>query len=104
MTTNRTRVVLFFLAAAVLAGALAFTGRRAESSSLDGIGRFQIVTGWHEAAVGDGLPGKDDVHVGRMSVFRIDTVTGRTWILKERVDTQSVISNEYEREWEEILD
>ena len=102
MTTNRTRVALFLLAAAVVAGALALTGRRAESSSLQGIGRFQIVTGWHHASVGSGQPGKDDVHVGRMSVFRIDTATGETWILNERVDTQTIISNEYEREWERI--
>jgi len=102
MATNRTRVALFLTAAAILAGALVLTGRRAESSAMDGIGRFQIVTGWHHAAVGSGPPDKDDVYVGRVSVLKIDTVTGESWILSERVNTQSVISNEYEREWERI--
>ena len=42
---------------------------------------------------------KDDVFISNCGVFKIDTVTGETWIYRERVDTQSVISNEITGEW-----
>ena len=67
--------------------------------------RFQLILrnpGRHHAAVGSGPADKDDVYVGRMSAFKIDTVTRETCILNERINTQSVISNDYEREWERI--
>lgn len=99
MVRSRNSLAVILTAVSVLAGALILTGRRAESSSMDGIGRFQIVMGRHHAAVGRGLPDKDDLYVARTSVFKIDTVTGQTWVLNERVNTTSIISNEYEREW-----
>ncbi len=102
MAANRTSLAILFTAVFVLAGALVLTGRNAESSAMDGIGRFQIVTGRLQTAVGAGLPGKDDVYTARTGVFKIDTVTGQTWILSERVNTQSIVSNEYEREWQRI--
>jgi hypothetical protein len=102
MMKSTTRTALFLTAAAMLAGALLVSGRSAESSAMDGIGRFQIVTGWHHGAIGSGPANKGDVYVNRMSAFKIDTVTGETWILNERINTQSVISNDYEREWERI--
>ena len=102
MAQTRTSVAVLLTAVIILAAALVVTDRRAESSSMDEIGRFQIVAGWHHSAVGRGLPDKDDVYLGKMSVFKIDTVTGETWILEERVNTESIISNEYEREWKRI--
>ena len=102
MAQNRTSVAVLLTVVIILAAALVITDRRAESSAFDEIGRFQVVAGWHHTAVGRGLPDKDDVYLGKMSVFRIDTVTGETWILEERVNTESIIANEYEREWERI--
>lgn len=102
MARNRTSIAILLTAVIVLAGALALTHRRAESSAMDGIGRFQVVTGWHHAALGSGPPDKDDVYVGRMRVLKIDTVTGETWVLRERINTMSVISNESEWEWVKV--
>ena len=99
MARNRTSVAILLTAVLVLAGALVLTDRRAESSAMDGIGRFQVVSGWHHAAMGSGMPSKDDVYVGRMSVIKVDTVTGETWVLSERINTMSVVSNESEWEW-----
>ena len=99
MARDRTPLAVLLTAALVLAGALVLTERDAESSGMDGIGRYQVVSGWHHAEVGSGPPDKNDLYVGRASVIKIDTVTGDTWILRERINTQSVISNEFEWEW-----
>ena len=71
----------------------------AESSDASGIGRYQIVAGCYESKVGQGLLRKADSAVLRGGVFRIDTATGDTWILTERIDTSSVVEDKYEREW-----
>jgi|GEM_PF-2871005 len=102
MAGNRTSIAVLLTAVLILSGALILTDRRAESSDLNGIGRFQVVTGWHHAALGSGPPDKDDVYVGRMRVLKLDTVTGETWVLDERINTISVISNESEWEWVKV--
>jgi hypothetical protein len=99
MARSRTSLAVLLTAVLVLAVALVLTGRDAQSSAMGGIGRYQIVSGWHHAEVGSGPPDKDDLYVGRVSVIKIDTVTGETWILRERINTQSVISNEFEWDW-----
>ncbi len=45
---------------------------------------------------------KDDVFLSNCGVFKIDTITGETWIYKERVDTQSILPNEVTGEWEPV--
>ena len=80
---------------------VAVTGRRAESD-MGRVGRFQIASGCYISSVGEGVIEKDDVLVSNCGVFKIDTVTGETWIYKERVNTQSVLSNDVNGEWESI--
>lgn len=77
------------------------TGRRAESD-VGRVGRFQIASGCYLSSVGEGVIEKDDIVVSSCGVFKIDTVTGETWIYRERVNTQSVLYNEVEGEWEPV--
>ena len=81
-----------------LAVVIGVTGRRAESDE-GRVGRFQIASGCYESSIGEGPIQKDDILTSNCGVFKIDTVTGETWIYKERVNTQSVISNEVTGEW-----
>jgi len=80
---------------------IAVTGRRAESD-MGRVGRFQIASGCYVSSVGKGVIEKDDILVSNCGVFKIDTVTGETWIYKERVNTQSILSNEVTGEWESV--
>jgi hypothetical protein len=72
---------------------------RAESSDTGEIGRYQLVTGCYEGTVGEGLPDKGDGIILRRGFFRLDTATGRTWVLNEYIDTSSIIETEYDMEW-----
>ena len=74
------------------------TGRRAESDP-GRVGRFQIASGCYVSGIGEGVFEKDDVLMSTCGVFKIDTVTGQTWIYKERVNTQSILANEVIGEW-----
>ena len=78
------------------------TSRRAESSDASRIGRYQLVVGYYESTVGKGPPRKGDGVIRRGGVFRIDTATGETWVLDERIDTSSIIEVKYDREWVRI--
>jgi hypothetical protein len=100
---NRYSPLVVFLLAAVLALIVVIggTGRRAESDT-GRVGRFQIASGCYISSVGEGALEKDDVLVSNCGVFKIDTVTGQTWIYKERINTQSIISNEVTGEWEPV--
>jgi len=99
MAKMRGSIAAVVLAVAVLAAALIATDRQAESSDASGVGRFQIAVGYYSGVVGQGLPKNEDVVVGRGGVFKIDTATGQTWILSERMDTQSIIAPEFDRKW-----
>ena len=81
-----------------LVAVIAATGRRAESDT-GRVGRFQIASGCYFSSVGDGVIEKDDIQVSTCGIFRLDTITGETWIYRERVNTQSVLSNEVTGEW-----
>jgi hypothetical protein len=81
-----------------LVAVIAVTGRRAESD-MGQVGRFQIASGCYFTNIGEGVIEKDDIQVSTCGIFKIDTVTGDTWIYKERVNTQSVLSNEIIGEW-----
>jgi hypothetical protein len=91
---------LVLLAVLAVAG-VAFLGitRSAESSDAGQVGRYQLAVGSYESTVGKGLPDKDDALIVRRGVFRIDTATGDTWVLKERIDTSSVVADHIEMEW-----
>jgi hypothetical protein len=84
-----------------LALLIAVTGRRAESDP-GRVGRFQIASGCYFSSVGEGIFEKDDVPVSTCGVFKIDSVTGETWIYRERVNTQNILSNEITGEWVRI--
>jgi hypothetical protein len=75
------------------------TARDAESSDASGIGRYQLVAGCYESTLGQGIIRKDDSVILRGGIFRIDTATGDTWILKEHIDTSSVVEDKHDREW-----
>ena len=75
------------------------TARDAESADASGIGRYQLVAGCYESTVGQGIIRKDDSVILRGGIFRIDTATGDTWILKEHIDTSSVVEDRHDREW-----
>jgi hypothetical protein len=90
-------VVLLIAVLAIVLG-VAVTGRRAESGT-GRVGRFQIASGCYFTSIGESIFEKDDIQVSTCGIFRIDTVTGETWIYKERVNTQSVLSNEIAGEW-----
>lgn len=91
-------VLAVVLTLVVVVGA---TGRRAESDT-GRVGRFQIASGCYLSSVGEGIIEKDDVLLSKCGVFKIDTVTGETWIYRERVNTQSVLTNEVTGEWEPV--
>lgn len=82
-------------------GVVTLTGKTAESD-VGRVGRFQVASGCYMGSVGEGLIEKDDVHFSSCGIFKIDTVTGQTWIYRERVNTQSVVSDEVTGEWEPI--
>ena len=85
----------------ILLAALVAADRRAESS--DGrVGRFEIAVGCHVASIGKGSIEKDDIRVQSCAMIKIDTVTGQTWVYRERINTQSVVTNEYDAWWEPI--
>jgi hypothetical protein len=83
----------------IVAAALALVDKPAESSDANGIGRYVLAIGSYSAIAGPGLPGNDDVVLSRGGVFKIDTVTGQTWMLSERVSTGSIIAPGYDRKW-----
>ncbi len=85
----------------IVIAAITLTGRRAESDT-GRIGRFQVVSGCYVASIGKGVIEKDDLLVSNCGVFKVDTVTGDTWIYRERVNTQSVVKNEVTGEWEPV--
>lgn len=92
-------VVIAVLACMVVAVVFLADSRSAESSDAGQVGRYQLAVGSYESRVGEGLPGVDDSFLVRRGVFRIDTATGRTWVLKERIDTSSVVDLSIEMEW-----
>ena len=99
MAKMRGSVAVMALAIGILVAALIGTDRRAESSDSSEVGRFQIAVGNYSGVVGQGLSKNEDVVVGRAGVFKIDTTTGQTWVLSERMDTQSIIAPEFTRKW-----
>ena len=83
--------VILIAAAVCCALPLVFGSTDAPSQSPE-VGRFALESGEYLApshAAERRLPG----------IFKIDTVTGETWIYKERINTQSVLSNEIIGEW-----
>jgi hypothetical protein len=84
-----------------LVAVIGLTGRRAGSDT-GRVGRFQIASGCYLSSVGEGVIEKDDVVLSTCGIFKIDTVTGETWIYRERVNTQSVLRDEVTGEWEPI--
>jgi hypothetical protein len=98
---NRYSPLFLLLAIVTLFAVVTLTGRRAESDTGQ-VGRFQVASGCYLSTVGEGMIAKDDLYVSRCGVFRIDTVTGQTWIYRERVDTQSVVSDEITGKWEPV--
>ena len=101
MANRYSPLVVFLTVVLTLVVMIAATGRRAESDT-GRVGRFQIAFGCYVSSVGDGLIDKDDILMSNCGVFKIDTVTGETWIYGERVNTQSVISNEVTGEWRRV--
>jgi hypothetical protein len=87
------------VAVAVLVVVLAASDRRVESADAGGIGRYTIAVGAYSVVAGPGLPSNDDVFLTRAGVFKIDTVTGQTWMLSERMNTGSIIAPVSERKW-----
>lgn len=99
MGNARLAIVVLLAALAGTAIVSLVTTPKAESSDANRIGRYQLVAGCYESTVGQGLTRKEDSVILRGGVFRIDTATGDTWVLTERIDTSSVIEDKYEREW-----
>jgi hypothetical protein len=99
MARTNGSVVVLMAAVAILVVVLAVTDRRAESSDAGGIGRYTIAVGAYSVVAGPGLPSNDDVLLSRGGVFKIDTVTGQTWMLSERINTGSIIAPVSERKW-----
>jgi len=99
---GKSSVVAFLVPVAIVVAALVVTDRRAESSDMDRVGRFQIAAGCYLASVGEGVVEKDDILERSCAMFKIDTVTGETWVFRERVKTQSILADEFERRWEPI--
>jgi hypothetical protein len=102
MVLNRNSTAILVTIVVILVIGLLATYRPVESSDTGPVGRFQLVAGCYESRVGQGLPGKDDTMVTRGGIFKIDTMTGETWVLTERIDTQSIIDDEITRRWEPI--
>ena len=102
MEKARPAVAALLTVLAVMAIASLVTSRKAESSDAGRVGRYQIVAGCYDSTVGAGLPGKGDETLPRRGVFRIDTATGETWVLIERIDKSSVVEDKYDREWVSI--
>jgi hypothetical protein len=102
MGKSKSLFAVLAFTAAVLIVALVATDREAESSDIERFGRFQIVVGCYHRSVGRGAVSKDDFIEATCGAFKIDTVTGEAWIYRERVDTQSVVSDDYDRKWEPI--
>ena len=98
MANRYSPLVVFLTIVLTLVLVIAVSGRRAESN-MGRVGRFQIASGCYLSSIGEGAIDKDDVYLSNCGVFKIDTVTGETWIYRERVNTQSVISNEIIGEW-----
>lgn len=101
MAKRYSPLVVFLTVVLTLVVAIAVTGRRAESDT-GRVGRFQIASGCYVSSVGKGVIEKDDILMSNCGVFKIDTVTGETWIYGERVNTQSIISNEVTGEWRRV--
>ncbi len=101
MTKRYSPLFVFLTVVLTLVVVIAVTGRRAESDT-GRVGRFQIASGCYASSVGEGVIEKDDILMSNCGVFKIDTVTGETWIYRERVNTQSVISNEVIGEWRRV--
>jgi hypothetical protein len=92
-------VAVLMAAVAIMVVVLAVTDRRVESSDTGGIGRYTVAVGSYSVVAGPGLPSNDDVFLTRAGVFKIDTVTGQTWMLTERMNTGSIIAPVSERKW-----
>ncbi|HVP57782.1 MAG TPA: hypothetical protein VMU02_06765 [bacterium] len=92
-------VLILVVAVAVMVTALVVTDRRVESADTGGIGRYMIAAGTYTVVAGPGAPSNEDVLSTRGGIFKIDTVTGQTWMLNERVNTGSIIAPTSERKW-----
>jgi hypothetical protein len=99
MGVTKPALAILLTVLAVFAVGSFITAHDAQSSDVSGIGRYQLVAACYESTVGEGIIRKDDDSVLRGAVFRIDTATGDTWILKEHIDTSSVVEDKYQREW-----
>jgi hypothetical protein len=99
MTQIRNSGAVLVAALLVVIAALVLTERPVASSDANGIGRYMIVVGNYSVVAGPGLPDNDDVVLLRGGVFKIDTATGQTWMLSERVNTGSIIAPSYDRKW-----
>ncbi len=101
MANRYSPLVILLAVILTLVLVIGITGRRAESDT-GRVGRFQIASGCYLSSVGEGPIEKDDIFLSSCGVFKIDTVTGETWIYKERVDTESILTNEVTGEWEPV--
>jgi hypothetical protein len=90
---------MFAVAGLALVLTIGITGRSAESSSRNQVGRYQLVAGCYDSAVREGLADRAALLGHRTGIFKIDTVTGQTWVYREVIDTQSIIEDQYVREW-----
>ena len=101
MANRYSPLVVFLAIVLTLVVVIGVTGRRVESD-MGRVGRFLIASGCYVSSVGEGMIDKDDVLLSNCGVFKIDTVTGETWIYTERVNTQSVLTNEVTGKWEPV--
>ena len=99
MGMAKSALAIFLTVLIVIGVGYFMTAGDAESSDAGQIGRYQLVAGRYESTMGQGVIHKDDSVVLRGGIFRIDTATGDTWVLREHIDTSSVIEDKYEREW-----
>jgi len=94
-------MVLSAVAVAVIALVLIGTSRQAGSVDGNGAGRYQIVIGTYDlkSQAGAGDKPADAIAHG---AFKIDTVTGQTWLYREEVSFKGMLIEKTQGRWEPI--